>query len=885
MYVASSAESLAAAQAALDAAAAPAPPPPVEPLLQRLKPAAAERKWATAYCLAYAGGSTAAFAELARAAPEWLEIVGVEMPGKGELADAGWPADAAAAADGDADADDAEAAEAAEADEAAMMAALARRVAADAAGSVLVLVGWSMGGMLAAELALHLHAAGTPPQLVHVAGRMAPGSFVEAGADVDKYILATEEVKASAAWKEWLLPLLNADLRADARAERRVAAAWSAASSVGGMVATGAPPLQCRLQVCAGDRDVAFPPPAIDGWRALTSGGFEAHTVRGGHEILQRGAMGLLRLLVGALLPASPLYRVAWAPLDGPAGAGAAAVAPAAAAEPVTLVALDPSLDAAADGALLAALGGAHGLFVRVAAAADLEAQRAQCWALLRLVQRLAAAGGGGRLVLLCAAEVGAALAAGASKAVPLEFPELSVQRLHLPAAADLLRQSGPLGALPAVRQGWLSWLSAVASAHAHEADVWLAPEAPHAALAPRLLPQPRAKPSSTPTVDAAGTYLITGGSGGLGTALVSWLLQEQRVPPHQIVLLSRRAATPPVEGVRCVAADLGRPESLDASAALGAVTDVRGIFHLAGVLDDGLIVNMTEDRLAKVVAPKAGLLALLAYCARRRLAPQWVLAASSTSSLLGYAGQSNYCAANGLLDSAATFGAPAAADAGAPPPPRVLAVNFGPWGEVGMAREGTKAHQLSLRRVRSRWREWRRSPASRRRCAPSPTSRRPRRRPTRRRRRRRRRGRSAAASSLRWPRLSGGARRGPTTRSSTASCAACRRPPPTRPARRARPSTQRRPPPRARAAAATRARAAAAGSEDARARVEAFVQARLSAWEPAQTLVELGLDSLDLVQLRNNFQKAFACKVPLGVFTNATQTLESLLVKLSEKV
>ena len=69
------------------------------------------------------------------------------------------------------------------------------------------------------------------------------------------------------------------------------------------------------------------------------------------------------------------------------------------------------------------------------------------------------------------------------------------------------------------------------------------------------------------------------------------------------------------------------------------------------------------------------------------------------------------------------------------------------------------------------------------------------------------------------------------------------------------------------------------------RARVEAFVQARLSAWEPAQTLVELGLDSLDLVQLRNNLQKAFACKVPLGVFINATQTLESLLVKLSEKV
>eukprot|EP00964_Phaeocystis_antarctica_P041741 scaffold23892_cov18-Phaeocystis_antarctica.AAC.1 len=72
MYVPPAAAALAAAVAALEAAADPAPPP-VAPLLVRLRPAAPERRWASAYCLAYAGGSTAAFVEFARGAPEWLE--------------------------------------------------------------------------------------------------------------------------------------------------------------------------------------------------------------------------------------------------------------------------------------------------------------------------------------------------------------------------------------------------------------------------------------------------------------------------------------------------------------------------------------------------------------------------------------------------------------------------------------------------------------------------------------------------------------------------------------------------------------------------------------------------------------------------------------------
>ena len=168
--------------------------------------------------------------------------------------------------------------------------------------------------MLAAELALMLQARGCPPQMLHVAGRMAPGSFIAAGDDVDKYLLASDEMKATEAWREWLLPMLMADLRADARAEQRVAAAWSDAVSREG--SGGAAPLSCLLQVCAGHEDAAFPPDAVQAWRPLTSGRFESHVLAGGHDILQRGAVELLRLISRALLPAFPLYGVEWRPID-----------------------------------------------------------------------------------------------------------------------------------------------------------------------------------------------------------------------------------------------------------------------------------------------------------------------------------------------------------------------------------------------------------------------------------------------------------------------------------------------------------------------------------------------------------------------------------------
>lgn len=888
MYVPSTAAEVHEAQVALDAAdAADGAADGAEPLLVRLHAAVDERRWATAYCLAYAGGSTAAFADFAKGAPEWLEVVGVEMPGKGALADTAWPGESASAGGSSVEV------AAAEAAEGEMMRRLADRLAVDASGGALVLVGWSMGGMLAAELAAHLHAVGTPPRLLHVAGRMAPGSFVEAAEDIDRYILASEEVRASDAWREWLVPMLMADLRADARAERRAAALLAAAATAVG----GAPPLQCEMQICCGSEDPAFPPTDGPAWRAFAAGKFSQHALDGGHDILQKKTDELLELILGSLVPPSSLYAVRWTALDDqpPLEAIEGSTSNAGAATPPPLCL---SLGAGSAGPIgeyeASALKSPHGLLLHVAPLDTIAAQEAQCTALLRLLSELGDVSGGGRLVLICAAGTSSALAAGASKAAPLEFPQLAVQRLFLPPELDLLGQGGPLALLPAVVDGWLRWLSSVAAALPFETDLFL-PAAGEAPRAPRLLPQPPPQAgASLPVVDPSGTYLISGGSGGLGSALVQWLLVDQHVPPSHLVLLSRRGGAATQPGVRSLKVDVSSADSLAACGALAALPRLGGIFHLAGVLDDGLIMNMDAARVRKVVAPKAGLLPLLERCDELAITPSWVLLASSTSSLLGYAGQANYCAANALFDQAAAFGLPSrparpAHLQPAPPPPSILTLNFGPWGEVGMASEGTKAHELSI--------------ANGERPMPSTLA------------------LTCLAEAL---------------RSLLTSCAAAptssavreqymiaevewwRSPWPSHALIRdfAKPMPQRLQPSKAVAAVSSRggsrARdAEAAGSSakarkghadlsaedlrqiesDGRKRAEEWMRGRLSSWEEHRPLSDLGLDSLDLVQLRNAFNKYFRAKgrlddeVPLSVFSNANQTLSELLDKVGALV
>jgi acyl carrier protein len=103
----------------------------------------------------------------------------------------------------------------------------------------------------------------------------------------------------------------------------------------------------------------------------------------------------------------------------------------------------------------------------------------------------------------------------------------------------------------------------------------------------------------------------------------------------------------------------------------------VKGIFHLAGTLDDGVLALQNAERFEKVMAPKA-LGAWHLHQLTSGLSLDFFVCFSSMASVLGSPGQGNYAAANGFLDGLAHYrhalGLPA------------LTINWGQWKETGMA-------------------------------------------------------------------------------------------------------------------------------------------------------------------------------------------------------
>jgi acyl transferase domain-containing protein/acyl carrier protein len=168
--------------------------------------------------------------------------------------------------------------------------------------------------------------------------------------------------------------------------------------------------------------------------------------------------------------------------------------------------------------------------------------------------------------------------------------------------------------------------------------------------------------------LDPEGAVLITGGTGALGQALALHLVSRHGI--RHLVLTSRRGQESPgaaeliervqqagAHSVRIAACDVS--ERSDVVRVLGSVSgDERrwtAVFHLAGVIDDGLLPSQSSDRFAQVLAPKiAGALHLHELTASMDLAA-FVLF-SSAAGTLGSAGQSNYAAANAFLDALAVY-------------------------------------------------------------------------------------------------------------------------------------------------------------------------------------------------------------------------------------
>jgi acyl transferase domain-containing protein/NADPH:quinone reductase-like Zn-dependent oxidoreductase/acyl carrier protein len=182
-------------------------------------------------------------------------------------------------------------------------------------------------------------------------------------------------------------------------------------------------------------------------------------------------------------------------------------------------------------------------------------------------------------------------------------------------------------------------------------------------------------------------TYLVTGGLGGLGLLVAAWLADSGA---RNIVLLGRNppdaAAGEHITslegaGVRVLAVQADVAEADDVRRALGAIQGqlppLRGVIHAAGVIDDGLLPQLTWERFEAVMRPKV-LGSWHLHDATRHLPLDFFVLFSTGSSIMGAAGQANYAAANGFLDGLAhhrrSLGLPA------------TSINWGAWSGVGMA-------------------------------------------------------------------------------------------------------------------------------------------------------------------------------------------------------
>jgi NADPH:quinone reductase-like Zn-dependent oxidoreductase/acyl carrier protein len=201
------------------------------------------------------------------------------------------------------------------------------------------------------------------------------------------------------------------------------------------------------------------------------------------------------------------------------------------------------------------------------------------------------------------------------------------------------------------------------------------------------------------------GTYLISGGLGGFGLATALWMAERGA---RHIVLMGRRGAS--TEQARAGVEEL-RQRGVEVKVVSGDVSveaqvasvladidatmpPLRGVFHLALTLRDVLLMNLNEEQMREVWAPKVlGAFHLHRHTLGR---PLDVFALySSMSAVFGTGGQGNYASANSFLDALAFHrranGLPG------------LSVSWGFLGETGfVARHADVAQRFEAMGIRS---------------------------------------------------------------------------------------------------------------------------------------------------------------------------------------
>lgn len=189
------------------------------------------------------------------------------------------------------------------------------------------------------------------------------------------------------------------------------------------------------------------------------------------------------------------------------------------------------------------------------------------------------------------------------------------------------------------------------------------------------------------------GVYLVTGGLGGFGLEVARWLVVKGA---RHLVLVGRsgastdhaRRAVADLEGagarvdvLACDVADRGQVRELFEHIS-GLGVPLRGVFHSAMVLSDGVIAEQDCSSFERVMAPKAlGGWYLheetQVYEKNQGTPLDHFVTFSSISALIGNAGQANYVAANAFLDGLAHY----RRDLGLP----AKSINWGVLKDVGV--------------------------------------------------------------------------------------------------------------------------------------------------------------------------------------------------------
>ncbi len=202
------------------------------------------------------------------------------------------------------------------------------------------------------------------------------------------------------------------------------------------------------------------------------------------------------------------------------------------------------------------------------------------------------------------------------------------------------------------------------------------------------------------PSIDAQGQYLITGGFGDTGQMLMSHLVEAGaryviltgRSRPsdallEQVSLLGEKGVH-----LRLFQGDVAIAE--DVASLMRSVQrsgrPLKGIYHLAAVIQDGVLARLDPDVLRQVLEPKvAGTWNL--HQATQEMALDWFIAFSSVSASIGIAGQSAYVAANAFIEALMRY----RHSCGLPG----TAIGWGPW-SGGMTARLAPAHQEQLRHM-----------------------------------------------------------------------------------------------------------------------------------------------------------------------------------------